>query len=256
MSPDTYAAIRGKSIVDLVKDNLADARAVRHEPADKHKLAAWKALLNQTAPVIASAQCTTDLATMLGATQANVSKAAMRGLGVDVLTTKVSDDLDGADMYSAIAVLAAACNSNPVIFMKYPGELRVQGARHQHRVALPLAPPRQRGHAGQLPARTRSRCSQTIDGYYAQKFANLVGMLDSIPEGDGHAARQQRRRLVQRDVGRQRAQPQQRSDHSGRQRGGYFKTGWTINVDTATRIGRPDAAATAMSECADGTATR
>ena len=32
----------------------------------------------------------------------------------------VTTSLDGADMYSVMAVLAAACNYNPVIFLKYP----------------------------------------------------------------------------------------------------------------------------------------
>ena len=97
----------------------------------------------------------------------------------------VTTSLDGADMYSVMAVLAAACNANPVIFLKYPPELRLQRARHQRRLAQPLAPPRQRGHDGDLLPERADDLLQTIDKYYAQKFAKLVGMLDSIKNGDG-----------------------------------------------------------------------
>ena len=61
-----------------------------------------------------------DLATRLGATPANVATASTGGVGKDILTNKVTTDLDGADMYSVMAVLSAACNYNPVIFLKYP----------------------------------------------------------------------------------------------------------------------------------------
>jgi hypothetical protein len=44
------------------------------------------------------------MATMLGVTQANVQKIAGGGSG-DVLTNMVATDMDGADMYSAIAAL-------------------------------------------------------------------------------------------------------------------------------------------------------
>ena len=184
MSPDSYAAIRGKSIIDLVRDDLDTLQRIDMSQSDKHKLEAWKALLDQTGTVIASGQCTEGLAETLGATQANVSKAGMGGLGSDRLTTKITDTMDGADIYSAIATLSASCNANPVIFMKYPGNYLFKGLginTEAHSVSHRLDNAGMQGSC--LPNAVNMLLQ--IDGYYAQKFANLVKMLDSIPEGGG-----------------------------------------------------------------------
>src|SRR5262245_39146123 len=45
MSPDSYAAVRGKSIVDLVRDDLDTLERVDMSRSDKMKLDAWKTLL-------------------------------------------------------------------------------------------------------------------------------------------------------------------------------------------------------------------
>ena len=55
-----------------------------------------------------------------GEDKIEITKPASKPVGKDVLTTAVTTDLDGADMYSIMAVLAAVCNYNPVIFLKYP----------------------------------------------------------------------------------------------------------------------------------------
>ena len=127
MSPDTYAVVRGKSVIDLVRDDLDTLERIDMSQSDKTKLAAWKELLDSTGGLVASAQCGQELADMLGATMANVSAASRGGLGSDALTTKVDDTRDGADVYSAIAALAAACNANPIIFLKYPGNYVFSG---------------------------------------------------------------------------------------------------------------------------------
>ena len=76
---------------------------------------------------IVTSQCTMDLATMLGATQANVAAAGTRARAPTSSPPRSPADLDGADMYSVIAALAAACNANPVIFLKYPGNYSFTG---------------------------------------------------------------------------------------------------------------------------------
>jgi hypothetical protein len=255
MSPDSYAAIRGKSVLDLVKDDLDTLARVDMSQSDKQKLAAWKDLLNQTGSVIASGQCTADLATMLGVTQANVNKAAMGGLGVDVLTTKVTDSLDGADIYSAIAALSASCNANPVIFMKYPGNYLFKGLginTEAHSVSHRLDNAGMQGSC--LPNAVKMLLQ--IDGYYAQKFANLVKMLDSIPEGggtvldntatiwfnemsDGNAHNLNNAPIIQAGSA-----------------GGYFKTGWIVNVDPAQPAAANMSNGKSMSACMDGTSSQ
>jgi hypothetical protein len=253
MSPDSYAAIRGKSIIDLVRDDLDTLERFDMSKSDKMKLDAWKTLLSQTGSVIASGQCTMELGTMLGAVQANVSKAAMRGLGSDILTTKITDSLDGADVYSAIASLAASCNANPIIFMKYPGNYVFSGLginTESHSVSHRLDNAGMQGSC--LPNAVKYLLQ--IDGYYTQKFANLVKMLDSIPEGggtvldnsatiwfnemsDGNAHNLNNAPIIQAGSA-----------------GGYFKTGWIINVDPATPGAADMTAGNSMSACTDGTA--
>src|SRR5690606_7184506 len=51
MSPDTYAAVRGKSILDLVKDDLETLERFDMSGEDRTKLEAWKALLDDTTGV-------------------------------------------------------------------------------------------------------------------------------------------------------------------------------------------------------------
>jgi Protein of unknown function (DUF1552) len=255
MTADSYAAIRGKSIVDLVRDDLSTLERVDMSQSDKQKLAAWKDLLDQTGRVITGGQCSAELGTLLGASQANVSKAAMRGLGADALTTKVTDTQDGADIYSAIAVLAASCNANPVIFMKYPGNYVFKGLginTESHSLSHRLDNAGMQGSC--LPNAVEMLLK--VDGYYTQKFANLVKMLDSIPEGggtvldntatvwfnemsDGNAHNLNNAPIIQAGSA-----------------GGYFKTGWIINVDTASPGAATLSSGASMSACMDGTSSQ
>jgi hypothetical protein len=97
---------------------------------------------------------------------------------------------------------------------------------------------------------------ETIDTYYATKFAKLIGLLNGVtnPDGstlldstvatwfnemsDGNAHNLNNLPVIQAGSG-----------------GGYFKTGWTVNVDTSTSTSAGVATLSqGMSEaqCADG----
>jgi hypothetical protein len=255
MSPDTYAAVRGKSIIDLVRDDLDTLERMDMSQSDKQKLAAWKEIVNQTGTVMATAACTQELATMLGATQQNVSMAARGGLGSDVLTTMITDTMDGADIYSAIAALAASCNANPVIFMKYPGNYLFRGldiTTEAHSVSHRLDNAGMQGPC--LPNAVEFLLK--IDAYYAQKFAKLVGMLDSIAEGDGtvldHSAAVWFNEMSDGNAHNLNHAPIVQAGSAG----GYFKTGWIINVDPGAP-GAPDMSnGNSMSACTDGTSNQ
>ena len=72
----------------------------------------------------------------------------------------------------------------------------------------------------------------TVDEWYAQQFAYLVGKLDSIVEGDTHAPRQHRDRLVATSMSDGNSpQPQQPADPPGGELRGYFKVGQAVNVE-------------------------
>jgi len=232
MSPDSYAAARGKSIIDLVRDDLETLKRFDMSQSDRHKLDAWETLLDQTGTVMSAAQCNAETAAKLGVTQANVD-AVTSGVepGGDILTQRITDSLDGADVSSAVAVLAAACNANPVIFLKYPQSYLFTGlglTMESHSLAHRI------GSAAMLGTCLPGVIDMllTIDRYYAQKFAKLVAMLDSIPEGDGTTTLDNSAAVWFQEM----------SDGCAHNlnnlpiiqaggAGGYFKTGWAVNVD-------------------------
>ncbi|WP_437752227.1 DUF1552 domain-containing protein [Sorangium sp. So ce1389] len=247
-SPDTYKAIRGKSIIDLVRDDLDTLARLDMSRADKNKLEAWKAMLDETVTTVASAQCNTSLATALGATQENFNLASTTSSNDDVLTRRISDSLDGADLYSNLAVLAAACNATPVIVLKYPANFVFKGLG----LAMESAGLSYRlGNAGMQGTCVTGVIDMLlkIDDYYARKFAHLVEQLNSIDEGDGT--------LLDNSAA---VWFQDASDGCARNlnnlpivqigsAGGYFRTGCAVNVED----GSPDLT-TGNSEivCADG----
>jgi hypothetical protein len=231
LSPDSYAVLRGQSILDIVRDDLETLERFDMSASDKHKLAAWKELLDQTGTVMASEQCTSAVAAELGLTAENVDAVATADGTTDTLTRSVNGtSLDEADIYSNVAVLAAACNYNPVIFLKYPGNytfsglgLSIDSHTMSHRVA-------NANMAGQCVANVMAMI-ETVDAYYARKFAHLVTALDGIEEGDGTLLDQCAAIWFQ-----------EMSDGNAHNlnnlpivqaggAGGYFKTGCAVNLD-------------------------
>jgi len=184
VTPDDYMALRGASVIDLVKSDLETLERMDMSRADKDKLAAWKELLFKTQGPIAAAECSQDIANALGLLTENVDKASGGSLGSDIVTTSITSDLDTADIYSAVATLAAACNANPVIFLKYPGNYRFTGlgcTDENHNISHRIG---NAGMGGQCVPGVNEEIL-LIDTFYARKFAKLVEMLNSIDEGDG-----------------------------------------------------------------------
>jgi hypothetical protein len=229
VSPDSYAAARGKSVIDLVRDDLDTLERANMSRADQLKLEAWKELLDQTGTVLASAQCNQAGAAALGVTQANVD-AVKSTLGTDILTTKITDSLDGADLYSNLAALAAVCNANPVIVLKYPGNYVFKGlglSIEAHSLSHRL------DNAGMAGVCVDNAINDllTIDDYYARKFAYLVGLLHGIQEGDGtvldNSAAVWFQEMSDGNAHNLNNLPIIQAGSAA----GYFKTGWTVNVD-------------------------
>jgi hypothetical protein len=232
MSQDTYEAHRGKSVLDLVKNDLDTLERADMSQADKNKLEAWKDLLHETQSMLPAA-CNADVASMLELSQ-ELAEAASVTAGQD-LSTKITSTLDKADVYSNLAVLAAVCNVNPVILLKYPAAYVWKGLGIEVD-ATSLS------HRGENANMTGTCYPQAIDlllrmdDYYTRKFAHLVELLNSIDEGDGKVLDNSAAVWFQ-DV----------SDGCARNLnnlpivqvgslGGYFKTGWAINVED----GSPD----------------
>lgn len=254
MNADTYASTRGKRISDLVKGDLEALKRFDMSADDKNKLNAWEALLNSTGSVMTSSsnQCTSGLATMLEATQANVTAAGAGAGSGDVLSNKVTSDLDGADMYSVMAVLAAVCNYNPVIFLKYPPNFYFKGlgiTDESHNLSHRLS---NANMSGTCVANALTKL-ETIDTYYATKFAKLVGMLDGIKNPDGTTLLDNTATVWFNEMSDGNAHnlnnlPIIQAGSAG----GYFKTGWTVNVDNKNTGSATLSQGNSEAQCADG----
>jgi hypothetical protein len=255
MSPADYAMVKGKSILDLVRDDLDTLERNNMSMADRNKLEAWKALLTDTTGAIRGAvQCTQAAADTLGATQANVTAGDSLSTTStsDVLTSMVTSTLDGADVYSAVAVLAAMCNYNPVIFLKYPPFFIFSGLGIQVSTSLLSQRVGDPGMGGTCYPGALTQLLK-IDQYYAQKFAKLVGMMDSITNSDGTTLLDSSATVWFNEMSDGLAcnlnnLPIVQAGGCGN----YFKTGWTINVDTGNP-GAPDLSqGNSTVQCADG----
>jgi hypothetical protein len=184
--------------------------------------------LNQTGTIV-SAQCNLATATAFGATQENLD-AVGTGTGTDRLTQNISGELDAADIHSAVAALAAVCNANPVIFLKYPAThvfrglgLETEADSLAHRI----------GNAGSVGICVAGIIDMIlkIDDYYARKFAHLVGLLNGIDEGDGKVLDNTATVwLMDNSDGCARNLNNIPILQAG-SCGGYFKTGWAVNVE-------------------------
>ena len=253
MNMDTYASLRGKSVIDLVKTDLETLERMDMSQADKDKLEAWKSLLSSTGGVVATAQCSEDTAAAIGATKANAD-AVKSSLGSDVLMQKITDSLDGADVYMNVAALAAICNANPMIVLKFPGSYMFKGMGFDidahslsHRLSdANMSGPCVDGVLGML---------KQIDDYYTAKFAHLVGMLNMVGEGDGttvldNSAAVWLNEMSDGNAHNLNSLPIVQAGSMG----GYFKTGWSVNVDTSSgKTGATDLSlGNSESQCANG----
>jgi hypothetical protein len=254
-SADSYAASRGKRISDLVKGDLESLKRLDMSADDRRKIAVWATLHHDVGTVVTAGQCSTDTATALGATADAVQAASAGGASQDILTTMVTGSLDGADMYSVLAVLSALCNYNPVMVLKYPPNYVFKGLG----ITTETAGLSHRTGNGTLSGACLPNALQLlgmVDAYYAAKFAKLVGLLDGIRNPDGSTLLDSTATVWFQEMSDGLAHnlnnlPIIQAGSCG----GYFKTGWTVNVDTADTASPTLTQGNSEAQCADGTAT-
>jgi len=246
MNADTWEIAKGKKMADIVKGDLSRLRSKDMSKDDKAKLDAWVELLNITTDGVL-AGCNADLATKLGA-----NNKLGAGTSGDVVTRKINDTMDNADLYMAIAALSAACNANPVVLLRMPNNFVYSGLGinfDSHNQSHRLTDASMQGPCVKDAVANLKK----IDSYYAAKFASLVKYLDSIPEGDGktvldnsvafwlnehsdgNAHNMNNTPLIQAGSG-----------------GGYFKQGKIINLDTTSGGTATDFLGRSLSQCVDG----
>jgi hypothetical protein len=255
MTAATYASTRGQKVSDLVKSDLDALKRFNMSSDDMNKINAWEALINDVGTVVTSNQCSSGLANSLGGTQSNVTQAGSGNNASDI-SVSVTSALDGADMYSVMAVLAAVCNYNPVIFLKYPPNYYFKGlgiTDESHNLSHRLSNANMSGTC----VANALMLLETIDTYYATKFAKLISMLDGITNPDGTT-------LLDNTVTTWFNEMSDGNAHNLNnlpviQAGsaqGYFKVGQTVQLDTTTAGAKGTATAwqgNSEAQCADGT---
>jgi hypothetical protein len=244
MNADTYQVARGKSVIDVVRDDLTRLQSINMSGSDKQKLTKWVDLLHYVGGTVSGgAQCSMSTASTLGLT------GTLTGGNI----TKT------ANVFMDLATLTALCDSNRVIFMKMPangnfssvvqykasdGSMKaISNDAHSisHRIG-------NAGMGGQCVADAIAMI-HAVDKYYASLFAYLVGRLDSFSEGDVKLLDNTATVWIQ-----------EMSDGNSHNlnnlpilqaggAGGYFKTGWAINVEGGTADMSPG---NSDKDCANG----
>jgi hypothetical protein len=199
MTAGDYKVARGASAIDLVKADLTRFKARKMSQADQTRISDWLDLLRTTETGIMTtpASCSADAATSIGATadavkaaspSGAISGGAFAGNNSAAGNTNLATSFTlGGDMMMNLLALSMVCDTNRVLLLLYPGYVTFNwdGIMHTH------------DHHG-LSHRTGDftvggACGvvgvldmiQQIDTWYANKYAKLVGLLDSIGEGSG-----------------------------------------------------------------------
>lgn len=236
MNPDTYkVVVRKQSAIDIISEDLKRLQAQQMSQADKDKLAHWMELLHQTTGSVSSALCTEDVAKELGI----VSGGGGGGNSLPAVTPIMMD----------LAVMNALCDQSRIIMLLMPGAGSftfldgVSGDIHglSHRI----------GNANMGGSCTAGVLGmlEKIDIWYAEQFAYLVKQLDSVQDGDVKLLDNTATVWWQEQSDGQAHNNNNMPIIQAGSCGGYFKTGWAINVDD----GSPNLSrGNSLSQCADG----
>lgn len=179
MSEAEWRVLRGASAIDAVRDELQELQRFDMSQADRQKLEDWLDLLRDTERVVVPQSCNLESAEALGVTETTMQE--------------LSGDLDAATAFTQsgdamlkLITLTMMCDANRSVIMQWPGftTFNWDGVHHDY------------DHGG-LSHRNGSAAIggtcldgvldmlREIDDWYAGRYAQLVSLIDSIPEGDG-----------------------------------------------------------------------
>ena len=174
--PVDYLRRRRLSVLDLVRDDLQSYQRLKMSTADQRRVSNWLELLRQTETKLGTPSCNDST---VGIDAAAVKAASPASTAADGFTF-------GADMMFRLMALTMLCDLNRSLVILFPGYVTFDWDGIHHKV----------DHDG-LCHRTGDFTSggtcypdvlnllTQIDTWYGNKFAKLVGLLDSLPEGDG-----------------------------------------------------------------------
>lgn len=226
MSPDDYQMARGKSVLDIVADDLASLKRINMSQADTRMLEAWEQLLHESGTGVVAQQCNQETADMFGLPGSGGGGGGGFN-GSDITDPAVTD------LMMNLAVLTMLCDANRVILMKYPPNYLFVGLNHgtehhglSHRIGTAsMGGACEPGVIEQL---------MEIDRFHAEKFAYLVRTMNSFPEGDGtlldSSAAVWLQELSDGNAHNLNNMPILQVGSCG----GYFKVGQAVNVDTGS----------------------
>jgi hypothetical protein len=181
MTEADYRVARGKSVIDLVTDDLQTFKRLKMSSADHKKIDDWLALLRATEGTVIPAQCNAESAAQLGLTADSIKAAGGGGRGAGGGASLEA----GGDVMLRLIALSMVCDTNRSIVMQWPGftTFDFEPLSHtidhhglSHRVGSAAT-------SGTCVSGVLDRINE-IDLWYAGRFAQLVGLLDSISEGE------------------------------------------------------------------------
>jgi hypothetical protein len=177
-----YRVAQGKSIIDLVKDDLDTFKRLNMSSADQRRVDDWLSLLRETEQQVIPAACNAETATALGITDASVKEA--RGGGFGGFDLKTAFTL-GGDMMIKLIALTMMCDNNRSIVLQWPGYVTFNwdGITHEY------------DHHGLSHRNGSAAVGGTcvpgviesiheIDLWYAKRYVQLVSLIDGVVEGE------------------------------------------------------------------------
>jgi hypothetical protein len=209
-----YHIKRGQSLIDLVRGDLTRLQGAKMSSADQTRIQNWLDLLRDTevgtggmgstggGTTAMPAACTTDTATKLGITADALTAASPTGKITGGTTSfgappapgnnegdnnlKTSFTL-GGDMMMNLIALNMICDANRVFVFLYPGYVvynwdGMAFVNDHHGLSHRTGDNSVGGACG--VDNVLDKINQ-IDQWLAGKFAKLVGLLDSVSEGNG-----------------------------------------------------------------------
>jgi hypothetical protein len=166
---------RKKSVLDLVHDDLDSYRRTNMSAADQQRISVWLDLVRDTERSLTLNACNESA---VGLDAATVAAASESSAAADAFTL-------GADTMFKLMALSLLCDTNRSLVIHFPSAtFNWDGIQHTndhdglaHRSGDFTV-------GGQCLTGVLSMLAE-IDHWYAGKFAKLVALLDSLPEGDG-----------------------------------------------------------------------
>jgi hypothetical protein len=168
--------LRQRSILDVVREDLKSYQRLDMSAADQRKVSAWLDLMRDTEQELAASTCRADT---VGVNATAVETASQSTEMAAAFTL-------GGDTMIKLLALSLLCDTNRSLLFSYPGyaTFNWDGIQHTHDQDGLNHRTGDFTIGGKCVPGVNDMIAE-IDRWYAGKYAKLVGLLDSLPEGEG-----------------------------------------------------------------------